>query len=56
MKEFFKRFGLIFIFLGVVLLVYSEFTKAENNQLLLFSGILILGGLLIYVILNNVLE
>lgn len=56
MKELVKRSGIIFIFIGVLLLGYSEFQKLESNQLLLISGGLIMFGFLLYVILNNIME
>ena len=56
MKELVKRSGVIFIFIGVLLLGYSEFQKMESNQLLLISGGLIMFGFLLYVILNNIME
>lgn len=56
MKDLIKRSGVIFIFIGVLLLAYSEFQKMESNQLLLISGGLIMFGFLLYVILNNIMD
>ncbi|MEE4115495.1 MAG: hypothetical protein V2I37_04970 [Marinilabiliaceae bacterium] len=56
MKALLKRFGYIFVIAGVIILAYSEFSKAENNSLLVLSGAFIVGGLLVYIILNNILE
>jgi len=56
MKEIVRRSGVIFIFIGVLLLAFSEFQKLESNQLMLISGSLIMFGFLLYVILNNILE
>ena len=56
MKAFFKRFGLLFVLAGVGILAYSEFQKLENNALLIWSLGLIVVGLLLYIILNSVLE
>lgn len=56
MKEYFKRSGLIFIIAGVITLAISEFGKVENNKMLVISGGLIVFGLVVYVILNNVLD
>jgi len=56
MKDIIRRSGVIFIFIGVLLLAFYEFQKLENNQLLLISGGLIMFGFLLYVILNNIME
>ena len=56
MKVLLKRFGIIFVIAGVIILAYSEFSKAENNSLLVLSGGFIVGGLLVYIILNNIFE
>ncbi len=56
MKEFLKRFGIIFIVIGVIILGYTEFAKLESNTMLMVSGGLILVGFLFYVIMNNILD
>lgn len=56
MKDFLKRFGLIFIIAGVVTLAITEFSKIESNKMLVISGGLIVFGLLLYVIINNILD
>jgi predicted transporter len=56
MKEFLKRSGLIFVVAGIAVLAYAEFSKMENNTMLVVSGSLIVFGLLLYVILNNVID
>ncbi len=56
MKEYFKRSGLVFIIAGVVTLAISEFSKVESNKMLIISGGLIVFGLIVYVILNNILD
>lgn len=56
MKVLLKRFGIIFVIAGVIILAYSEFSKAETNSLLILSGGFIVGGLLVYIILNNIFE
>ena len=56
MKVLFKRLGILFVIVGVIILAYSEFTKAESNSLLVISGGLIVGGLAVYIILNNLIE
>jgi len=56
MKELIKRVGLVFIVAGVVLLGVSELGGMESNKILVTSGSLILGGFIVYVILNNIIE
>ena len=56
MKMFFKRFGIFFVIAGVIVLAYSEFSKQEGNAMLILSAGLIVGGLIIYIILNNIME
>lgn len=53
MKALLKRFGLIFVFAGVAVLAYSEFKNYESNELLIWSGGLIVLGLLLYILLNS---
>ena len=56
MKEFVKRFGIIFIVLGVLVLSYAEIAKLNNNVFLLVSAILISGGFVLYIVLNNIMD
>jgi len=57
MKEYFKRSGLVFIIAGVIApLAISEFSKVESNKMLIISGGLIVFGLIVYVIINNLLD
>lgn len=56
MNAFLKRFGLLFVIVGVVILAYSEIQKLESNALLIWSGGLIVGGLLLYIIMNTIIE
>ncbi|MCA1757395.1 MAG: hypothetical protein LC649_08060 [Bacteroidales bacterium] len=56
MKTLFKRSGILFVIAGVIILAYSEFSRLENNTLLILSGVFIVGGLLLYIILNNILD
>jgi hypothetical protein len=56
MKEFLKKSGLILIIAGIGMLAYTEFSKMENNSMLIFSGALIVFGLLAYVVLNNIID
>lgn len=56
MKALLKRGGLIFVIAGVIILAYSEFSKMESNNLLMWSGGLIVFGLVVYIIVNNIVE
>lgn len=56
MKVFLKRFGLLFVLAGVVVLAYSEFKGMESNALLIWSLGLLVGGLVLYIILNTIIE
>jgi len=56
MKGFLKKFGLVLIGLGVVVLAISEFTKQENNTMLIASGGLIVVGLVFFIVINNFLD
>jgi len=56
MKALLKRLGLVLVLAGVVVLAYSEFSKLESNSLLIWSGVLIVVGLAVYILLNNILE
>ncbi len=56
MKALLKRLGIVFVIIGVIVLAISEFTKTESNTMLLLSGGLIVGGLVVYIIINNIIE
>jgi uncharacterized protein YjeT (DUF2065 family) len=56
MKEFLKRSGIIFIVAGIAVLAITELSKMESNQMLIISGGLIVFGLALYVVLNNVID
>lgn len=56
MKLLLKRSGILFVIMGVIILAVSEFSKMESNNMLILSAGLIVGGLLVYLIINNILE
>lgn len=56
MKMFLKRFGIIFVIAGVFVLAFSEFRKLESNGMLILSAGLIVGGLIVYIIFNNIID
>ena len=51
-----KRLGIFFVIAGVIILAVSEFLKMESNSLLIWSAILVVGGLVVYLVVNNILE
>jgi len=56
MKLILKRLGILFVIAGVILLAISEFSKMESNSILIWSAGLIVGGLIVYLLINNILE
>lgn len=56
MKALLKRLGVIFVVIGVIVLAITEFSKTESNTMLLLSGGLIIGGLVVYIIINSIVE
>lgn len=55
MKVLLKRLGIFVVLLGVVVLAYSEFQKLEDNTLLIWSGGLVVVGLLLYIVVNSLM-
>jgi hypothetical protein len=53
MQTFLKFLGLILIFIAVLILVYELLTGINNNSYLIASGVLLLAGLVLHVILNK---
>ncbi len=56
MKLLLKRSGILLVILGVIILALSEFSKTESNSMLILSAGLIVGGLIAYLIINNLIE
>ena len=56
MKLLLKRLGILFVIAGVIILAVSEFSKMESNSMLILSAGLIVGGLIAYLIVNNIVE
>ncbi|MFW6327974.1 MAG: hypothetical protein ACOC2F_06635 [Bacteroidota bacterium] len=56
MQNFLRNLGLFLILAGFILLVVSVIQGMTTNTLLLVSGSLVVGGLLLYIILNRVIE
>lgn len=55
MKVLLKRLGIFVVLAGVVVLAYSEFQKLEDNTLLIWSGGLVVVGLLLYILVNSLM-
>lgn len=53
MKQIIQNLGLIVFLIAVILLITGLLQDSENNTILLISGIMIVGGLIIHVILNK---
>lgn len=53
---FLKRSGIIIIIAGVIALAYSQLGNLESNGMLILSAGLIVGGLILYIILNNIID
>jgi len=56
MKLLLKRSGILFVIIGVIILAVTEFSKMESNSMLILSAGLIVGGLIAYLIINNILD
>ncbi|MGM0463688.1 MAG: hypothetical protein ACQEQW_03420 [Bacteroidota bacterium] len=56
MKVLLKRLGIFVVLAGVGVLAYSEFQKLESNTLLIWSGGLVVVGLLLYILVNSLME
>lgn len=56
MKVLLKRLGIFVVLAGVGVLAYSEFNKLENNTMLIWSGALIIVGLLFYILINSLMK
>ena len=56
MKLLLKRLGILFVIIGVIILAISEFSNIESNNMLIWSGGLIIGGLIVYLVINNIVE
>ncbi|MFO7754570.1 MAG: hypothetical protein R6V34_01155 [Bacteroidales bacterium] len=56
MKVLLKRLGIFVVLAGVGVLAYSEFQKLENNTLLIWSGGLVVVGLLLYILVNSLMQ
>ena len=53
MKQLIQNTGLLIFIIGIIVLLMGLLTETENNNMLLISGILLIGGLVVHVILNK---
>jgi ABC-type multidrug transport system permease subunit len=54
MKSLLKNLGLILILIGILILVTCSYTGNVNNNVILFTAIiLVVGGLISYIIINK---
>lgn len=54
MKGLLKHLGLILVLVGAVILIACAFTgNVNNNAILATSTVLIVGGLIVYIVLNK---
>ncbi len=56
MKVLLKRLGIFVVLAGVGVLAYSEFKELENNTLLIWSGVLVVVGLMLYILVNSIMQ
>jgi len=56
MKELLKYLGVLLILTGVVILSFYAFKGMINNLLLVVAGLLLVGGLLLYIIFNRIYD
>ncbi|MDL2305577.1 hypothetical protein LJC72_09615 [Bacteroides sp. OttesenSCG-928-D19] len=54
MKALLKNLGLILIIIGAVILIGCAFTgNVNNNAIMVTSAALLVGGLVVYIVLNK---
>ncbi len=56
MNQLLKYLGVFMILIAVVILGLYMYENAVSNTLLIVSGLLLIGGLAVYVILNKITE
>ena len=56
MNIFLKNFGILLIILGVVILGVYTFNTPVSNVPLAFSGLLMVGGIAVHVIINRIMD
>jgi len=56
MNVLLKNFGIILIILGVIVLGFYSINTPTSNTPLAFAAILLIGGAILHVILNRIIE
>jgi hypothetical protein len=54
METFLKNLGILILLIGAVILIACSYTgNVNNNGVLLFATILVVGGLISYIVINK---
>jgi len=56
MNQLLKYLGVFMILIAVVILSLYVYENAVSNTLLIVSGLFLIGGLAVYIILNKIME
>ncbi len=56
MKEFLKYLGPIFLLIGTIVIAFYFFNPSSANTLLVVSGVLMVLGLIVHVLVNRFVE
>ncbi|MDX9748656.1 MAG: hypothetical protein RBT57_09165 [Paludibacter sp.] len=56
MKEFLKYLGPIFLLIGTIVIAFYFFNPSSANTLLVISGVLMVLGLIVHVVVNRFVE
>lgn len=56
MKEFLKYLGPIFLLIGTIVIAFYFLNPSSENTLLVISGVLMVLGLIVHVIVNRYVE
>lgn len=56
MNTFLKNFGILLIILGVVILGVYTINTPVSNLPLVFSGLLMIGGIAVHVVINRIMD
>ena len=56
MKEFLKYLGPIFLLIGTIVIAFYFFNPSSANTLLVISGVLMVLGLIVHVVVNRFID
>jgi membrane-bound ClpP family serine protease len=56
MKEFLKYLGPIFLLIGTIVIAFYFFNPSSANTLLIISGVLMVLGLIVHVVVNRFVD